>query len=96
MEGLTRRNFAFSDFSQFEKSVEIARSKFAELAGGKPAQFAQLLSSLGDECRLIALAAMRHRRQKGRVSLDEHSVQGHFQRGITNLLRLGKGYIACK
>src|SRR4030088_1716009 len=70
LKELTRRNFVFSGFSQFEKFVEISGCLPAHLVGGQPTQFAQFSSRFRDERRLIPFTTMWNRRQIGRVGFD--------------------------
>jgi hypothetical protein len=62
---LCARSRAYSFWRESKKLVEILRSSRADLFRGQAAQFADLTGNLGGKRRLVALAAMRNRRQVG-------------------------------
>src|SRR5580693_8707729 len=76
---LRSRYFAFRDFSQFEKIVEIAGSQLAYFIHGERAQFAQPPRRLFHEGWLVALSPVRNRRQIRRVGLDQHTVERNLE-----------------
>src|SRR5437868_12750316 len=84
---LTPWNFFFVRFSQSEKFVEIAGCQVSGFFGRNTAQFAQLAGDFLYECRLVPLAAMRNRREEGRIRLDENAIKRHLRRCFPNLLR---------
>src|SRR5580700_10707094 len=91
--GLTCRNFAFSGFSQFEKIVKIPARLLAHFFRCHRSKYAELERSFYHERRLVALAAMRHRRQIWRVRLNQHALQRNLERGLANLLGLREGQV---
>ena len=54
------------------------------------AQFGELAGGLNDEGRLIALPAFGHRREIGRVGLDQYPIGGRAARGFLNFERFWK------
>src|SRR5215469_9058615 len=96
VSALAGRNFAFSDFSDFEKIVEIAGGSLSNLFHGEPAQLSDFAGRFFYICRFISFSAVRNWGQVGAISLDEHAIERYLQRGIADLLGLGKRYIAGK
>src|SRR6266567_8335350 len=91
---LTPWNFFFVRFSQSEKVVEIAGCQASRFFGRNAAQFAELARDFFHERRLVPLASMRNRCEKGRIGLDENSIKRHLRRCFPNLLRFGKSDIS--
>src|SRR5216683_3127756 len=60
------------------------------------AYFSQLIRHPAHPCRLISLAAMWQRGKKGRIGLDQHTVQGYFGCHLAYAFRLGEGDVAGK
>ena len=65
-------------------------------SGESPRKSAILPRHLFYERGLVALAAMRHRREKRRIGLNEHAVERNHAGSVANVLRLGKGDVAGK
>src|SRR5450755_523198 len=81
---------AWIGFSQFEKGVEIGGCLPADVFRRQSADLAQLPGHFLYKYRLVAFAAVGHRRQEWRVGFDEHAFQRYFLGGVTDRLRLGK------
>src|SRR5262249_49520491 len=94
--GLSRRNFAFADFSNFEKIEKISGRALADLFHRQAAQFTKLARRLFYKGRFVAFAAMRNGRRIRRIRLDEHAVKRNFQRSIADGLRLGERDVTSK
>ena len=60
------------------------------------AHLGQFLRYMPDQRRLVPFAAMRYRREKGCIGLNQNLVCGNFLSHISNGLRLGKGDVARK
>ena len=63
----------------------------AKLVRREPAQFRQQRRGMHDESRLVALAAMRHRRQIRRIGLDQHAGRAARPGDAAQLLGLLEG-----
>src|SRR5438105_15897308 len=86
--------FASVGFGQFEKVVEIVGGLAANFFHRKSAEFAQLPGNFLYERRFVALATIRNRRQKGRISFNQCAFWGYISGCIADGLCLGKGDVA--
>src|SRR5690242_12509405 len=65
-----------------EQVEEIPRCRFSNRLDRNLAQACDLTGNMGDERRLVALAAIRHRRKIRTVGFDQHPVERHALRNI--------------
>src|SRR6266536_1424386 len=72
-----------------EKGAEVLQRHRAGLFRCKLAQSGKVTRGLHHERRLVALAAMRNRRQVGAVGLQKETVERHHFSGLADVLRLG-------
>ena len=79
-----------------EEFLKVRRRALRNLAHRYPAQLPELPRHFFHESRLVALAAVRYRRQERRIRLNEHALQRNFFGRLANILRLGKSHIAGK
>src|SRR5579859_4851621 len=79
-----------------KQRIKVFCSPLSDLFFGHPAQLADRFRGVDDKTGLVALAAMRHRRKIGRVSLYEHAVKWDLLRGFANVFCLGKADVPGK
>ena len=73
-----------------EEPAKIVGRRDGDLGEFDPAQLCDLFGDTDDECRLVALAAVRHRRQKRAVRLDQDPVDRNSPRGFADAVRRRK------
>src|SRR6266850_6805437 len=76
--------------SRPEEAVEVRGRPVAHILGGHAVHVGQRAGDLRDVRRLVARAAMRRRRQKRAVGLDERAIQRDASRRLPQLRRLRK------
>src|SRR5437660_3704508 len=79
-----------------EEFSKICCRLFRDFLHRYPAQLPELPRHFSHKSRLVALAAVRYRRQERRIRLNEHALQRNFFRCLADILRLGKSHIAGK
>ena len=73
-----------------KKPVIVCCRDCAEFLQTNVLQVSHHLGCLYDKRRLVALAAVRYRRQKRRIRLDEQAIQRDLFDNIPEILRFGK------
>src|SRR5437016_14150587 len=94
LKWLDARSTGVHCFRQRKETIEIATRLPPGFLRRESPQFTQLPRDLLYKRRLVALAAMRHRCQVGRVRLNHHRIQWHLFGCLLNLLRFWKRHIA--
>src|SRR5207302_206503 len=94
LKWLDARSTGVHCFRQRKETIEIATRLPPDFLRRESPQFTQLPRDLLYKRRLVALAAMRHRCQVGRVRLNQHAIQWNLFGCILNLLRFWKRHIA--
>ena len=86
----TRRPAAACDAcGSLEQTASVlARVAAASASGSMPVSLGEHARGRDDEGRLVAAAAMGHRREIGRVGLDQQAVERHVARDGAQVLRL--------
>ena len=71
-----------------EQAEEVGRGRLRDLLERNAAQPRDLRRDVRHKGRLVALAAKRHRREIGRVGLDQHAIERHAPRDVLDVERV--------
>src|SRR5690349_16626755 len=74
-----------------EKAEEVLARGLADRLRGSAAQARDLLADVANESGLVALAAIRYRREVRAVGFDQHALERHATRNVLQLDRVLEG-----
>src|SRR6266513_6514434 len=74
--------------SRAEQGVKVRRRLVRKVGGIPPMYLGKCTDHSGHVGRLVPLPAIRHRRQKRTIGLNQQSIERHAPRGLAQLLRL--------
>jgi len=81
---------------KLKKPIEVFRGSGGDFGLGNVEQLGQCAGRLDDKSRFVTLAALRCRREPGRVGFDEYSIQRHARGYVAQRLRLGVSQVPRK